>query len=129
MTSNVRVAVCGAHMSGLPLNNQLTGVGGKLIAQTTTAPQYRLYKLAGFTPARPGLLRVANGVAISLEVWEIPMGDFGAFVANIPAPLGIGTIMLADSSPVQGFVCEAYATIDAEDISHFGGWRAYLEQG
>lgn len=128
MTEHIHIAVCGAHMSGLPLNTQLTSIGGKLIKQTTTAPYYHLYKLAGFIPARPGLLRVNNGGAIALEVWEIPMLYYGAFVAGIPAPLGIGTIELADGSQVQGFLCEAYATMDAENITCCGGWRGYLSQ-
>jgi allophanate hydrolase len=46
-------------------------------------------------------------------------------VASIPAPLGIGTLTLQDGSEVQGFLCEATAALDAEDITHFGGWRAY----
>jgi allophanate hydrolase len=128
MTENrmVRVAVCGAHMSGLPLNSQLTSIGGRLVAKTTTSPSYRFYKLAGFIPPRPGLLRTGRGGTIELEVWELPVTEYGAFVAAIPAPLGIGTIELAEGTFVQGFLCEAYATEDAEDITHFGGWRGFL---
>lgn len=127
-STNVKVAVCGAHMSGLPLNHQLTGLGGTLVTKTGTAPCYRLYHLAQFQPPRPGLLRVAEGgTAIALEVWALPLGAYGAFVAGIPAPLGIGTVVLADHVLVQGFLCEAYATEHAEDISHYGGWREFLK--
>ncbi|MEZ0233034.1 MAG: amidase [Methylophilaceae bacterium] len=123
----VEVAVCGAHMSGLPLNVQLTSLAGELVSKTTTAPYYRLYKLNGFTPERPGLLRVkADGKAIALEVWRLPVTNYGAFVAGVPAPLGFGTLVLQDGSQVQGFLCEAYATEDAIDISAYGGWRDYL---
>lgn len=122
----VRVAVCGAHMSGLPLNSQLTTIGGRLTAKTTTSPSYSLYKLAGFTPPRPGLLRTGQGNKVEVEVWEIPVDRYGAFVAAIPAPLGIGTLELVDGSWVQGFLCEAYATENAEDITHYGGWRGFL---
>ncbi|OAM52644.1 amidase [Methylovorus sp. MM2] len=123
----VEVAVCGAHMSGLPLNVQLTSLAGELVSKTTTAPYYRLYKLNGFTPERPGLLRVkADGQAIALEVWRLPVTNYGAFVAGVPAPLGFGTLVLQDGSQVQGFLCEAYATEDAIDISAYGGWRDYL---
>jgi allophanate hydrolase len=128
MTSTIHIAVCGAHMSDLPLNHQLTDIGGKLVTQTTTAPYYNLYKITSFTPPRPGLLRVSNGLPIVLEIWEIPLDHYGAFVAEIAAPLGIGTIEMADGSRVQGFVCEAYATVNAENISHHGGWRGYLAQ-
>jgi allophanate hydrolase len=124
----INVAVCGAHMAGLPLNTQLTALGGEFVEEISTAPEYRLYKLNGFTPARPGLLRaVNNGVAISLEVWKLPLKNYGAFVASIPSPLGFGTLTLADDRTVQGFLCEHYATLNAVDISHLGGWRNYLK--
>lgn len=123
-----RVAVVGAHLSGMPLNSQLTERGATLVARTTSAPIYRLYALPGTVPPKPGMARVApdEGVAIELEVWEMPMAQYGSFVALIPAPLGIGTLTLADGSSVQGFVCEALALTGAEDISHCGGWRRYI---
>ncbi|MCM2341415.1 allophanate hydrolase [Rhodoferax sp.] len=123
----VCVAVCGAHLSGLPLNWQLTQRGARLVQTTHSAPCYKLFALPGGPPYRPGMLRVAaGGAAIELEVWELPAHAFGSFVAGIPAPLGIGTVELADGNQLQGFVCEAYATSMAKDISHLGGWRAYL---
>lgn len=124
----IHVAVCGAHMTGLPLNPQLTTLGGVFVYETTTSADYRLYKLNGFTPTRPGLLRVVDdGVKISLEVWKLPIENYGAFVAGVPAPLGFGTLTLADGSTVNGFLCEHYATLNATDISNLGGWRHYLE--
>jgi allophanate hydrolase len=124
-----QVAVVGAHLSGLPLNRELTERGGRLVRRARTAPHYRLYALPGTTPPKPGMVRVAGdgGHAIDLEVWELPIGAFGAFVAGVPAPLSIGTIELDDGAPVQGFLCEAVATEGAEDISRFGGWRRYLD--
>ena len=131
MTSNqkiIQVAVCGAHMTDLPLNSQLTSLGGTFLEETPTAPDYKLYKLNGFTPARPGLLRVTNGgTAIALEVWQLPIENYGAFVSGVPAPLGFGTLTLADGRAVNGFLCEHYATLNAVDISHLGGWRRYLK--
>lgn len=126
-SGQVRVAVCGAHLSGLPLNWQLTQRGARLIQSTHSSPCYKLFALPGGPPYRPGMLRVAEGgAAIEMEVWELPAREFGSFVAGIPAPLGIGTVELADGRQVQGFVCEALATQAAKDISHLGGWRAYL---
>jgi len=123
----VRLAVCGAHLSGLPLNGQLTRLGATLVEATTTAPQYRLYALPGTTPPKPGLVRVAaDGAAIAVEVWELPRDAYGHFVAEIPAPLGIGTLVLKDGASVQGFLCEAIAVANAEDVTAHGGWRAYL---
>jgi allophanate hydrolase len=125
-SGQVRVAVCGAHMSGLPLNHQLTSRGARLVAQTRSAPVYRFYALPGGPPERPGMVRADTGAAIELEVWELPAREFGSFVAGIPAPLGIGTVQLADGSSVQGFVCEAHATTGATDITAHGSWRRWL---
>jgi allophanate hydrolase len=123
----VRVAVCGAHMSGLPLNPQLTSRGGRQVATVRSAPCYRFYALPGGPPRRPGMVRVAGGGgAVEMEIWTLPAREFGSFVAGIPAPLGIGTVLLEDGGSVQGFVCEAAAAEGAEDITTLGGWRAYL---
>jgi len=125
----VSVAVCGAHLSGLPLNGQLTARGARREASTKSAPLYRFYALAGGPPFRPGMVRVGaneEGASIDLEVWSMPAHQYGSFVAGIPSPLGIGMVELADGSKVQGFVCESAGVQDATDITHFGSWRAYL---
>lgn len=126
MAGFVRVAVCGAHLSGLPLNHLLTGRGGILLQSTRTAPTYRLYALPD--GKRPGMVRDETGAAIAVEVWALPVGRYGEFVAEIPPPLGIGSVLLEDGGAVQGFVCEAVAVRDARDITEFGGWRAYLSR-
>ncbi len=130
-TKTIRIAVVGAHLSGMPLNSQLTERGAWLFAQAETAPDYRLFALPGATPPKPGLLRVTpgTGACIALELWDMPVAAYGSFVALIPAPLGIGTLTLSDGSAVQGFLCEAWATQGAQDISHFGGWRAFIASG
>jgi allophanate hydrolase len=123
----VRVVVCGAHLSGLALNHQLTERGGRLVATTRTAPRYRFYALPGGPPFRPGLIRQTEGGAgIEVEVWELPAAQFGPFVAGIPAPLGIGTVELEDGSLEKGFICEGHAAEGARDITALGGWRAFL---
>jgi len=122
----IRVAVCGAHMEGLPLNTQLTERSARLVARTTTAPCYRFYALPGGPPFRPGLVRAEAGAAIEVEVWEMPAARFGDFVDGIPAPLGIGRVELSDHSEVAGFVCESAAVDGATDITEWGGWRAWL---
>jgi allophanate hydrolase len=125
--ATLRLAVVGAHLSGLPLNGQLTERGARLLAATTTAPHYRLHALPGTVPPKPGLQRVAEGgTAIAVEVWALPMAQAGSFLSLVPAPLGLGTIELADGTPVHGFLCEAHALAGAPDVSSFGGWRAYL---
>jgi allophanate hydrolase len=127
-TDGVVLAVVGAHLSGLPLNHQLTARGARLIGPARTAAVYRLYELPGASPRKPGLVRTDNGhgAAIEVELWALPSGEFGAFVAAIPAPLGIGSVALADGRQVKGFVCEQYAVAGARDISTFGGWRKFL---
>jgi allophanate hydrolase len=125
----VQVAVVGAHLSGMPLNGQLTERGARLLGSAETAPHYRLFALPGTVPPKPGLLRVADGTGgrIALEIWEMPVAQYGSFVALIAAPLGIGTLQLADGRRVQGFLCESQAiAAAATDITHLGGWRAYL---
>jgi allophanate hydrolase len=122
----VSVAVVGAHLSGQPLNHQLTGRGGRLARSCRTAPVYRLYALAGSTPPKPGLVHAgADGASIEVEVWELGEAAFGSFVAEVPAPLAIGTVELEDGTSVKGFVCEPRATAGAADITRYGGWRAY----
>ena len=129
-SGTVFVAVCGAHLSGLPLNHQLTSRGARLIGSPHSAPEYRLHALAGGPVQRPGMVRVAEGgSAIALEVWELPAAHFGSFVAGIPAPLGIGKVKLADGSEVPGFICEGIGIAGATNITHFGGWRAWLAAG
>ncbi len=121
------LAVVGAHLSGLPLNWQLTERGATLRGAAQTAPLYRLYELPGTQPRKPGLLRCGpGGHAIALEVWDMPVDQVGSFLALIPQPLGLGTLTLADGSAVHGFLCEPAALEGARDISHTGGWRAHL---
>jgi len=123
----IELAVVGAHLSGMALNHELRALGGLFLRATETEPAYALYALPGGPPKRPGLVRVTagRGARIAVEVWALPAEGFGRFVAVIPAPLGIGTLLLADGSRPKGFLCEAEAIAGADDISTFGGWRAF----
>ena len=127
-TDEIELVVVGAHMSGLPLNRELTELGGRFSRTVETMPDYRFFALPGGPPFRPGLLRVeaGNGVAISTEVWTLSPQAFGSFVSRIPSPLGVGTLRLADGTTPKGFLVEAEAIRGAEDISAFGGWRAFI---
>ncbi|MHA3116087.1 allophanate hydrolase [Acinetobacter sp. ANC 4635] len=122
----VKLAVVGAHLSGMPLNFQLTTRQGVLLKKTKTAASYKLFALKNTTPPKPGLQFDLAGQSIDIEVWEIPIARFGEIVAEVPAPLGIGNLQLEDGTWVKGFICENYAITDAIDISHLGGWRAYI---
>lgn len=123
---HVRVAVVGAHLRGMPLNAQLTTRQAVFVEATETAPCYRLYALANTQPAKPGIARDASGAAIQVELWDIPLARFGEFVAEIPAPLGIGSLELGDGRWVKGFICEPAALHDATDITEFKGWRHWV---
>lgn len=123
---HVRLAVVGAHLSGMPLNTQLTERHARFVENTFSADNYRLYALPNTTPPKPGLIRSAEGAAIAVELWDVPVELFGSFVALVPAPLGIGTLTLQDGREVKGFICEGAAVEGATDITHLGGWRAYI---
>ena len=127
--SQIDIAVCGAHLSGFPLNNQLTERGGVLVKTCNTSTDYRFYALAGGPPFRPGLIRVddESGSAIEVEVWRLPVSNIGTFLQGIEQPLGLGKVQLDDNSWVSSFICEGYAINTAEDITHFGGWKAYIK--
>jgi allophanate hydrolase len=122
----IAVAMVGAHMSGLPLNHEVTSRGGRFLYAGKTAPDYRFYALAGGPPKRPGLVRTQDGASIALEVWALPLSRFGEFMAGIPSPLGIGTIALDSGETVKGFLCESAGLEGAEDITAYGGWRNFL---
>ena len=123
----ISVAVVGAHLSGQPLNHQLTERGARLVKSCRTSPDYRLFVLRGTTPPKPGLVREHEyaGPGIELEVWAVPEDRFGGFVAAVPPPLAIGNVKLDTGEWVKGFVCEGHAVPGAEEITHFGGWRQY----
>ncbi|MBI1239756.1 MAG: allophanate hydrolase [Alphaproteobacteria bacterium] len=124
----IPLAVVGAHLTGQPLNHQLTDCGGRLWRTTCTASDYRFYALAGAGPRRPGLIREPgfSGPGIECEIWMMPAAGFGRFVAAIPRPLGIGAVVLEDGTSVRGFIAEPVAAEGAVEITGFGGWRAYL---
>lgn len=123
----IEVAVLGAHLSGQPLNWQLTERGSRLLKTCRTAPGYRFYALEGAIP-KPGLIRQDGfpGPGIEVEVWAVPEDRFGSFVAAVPAPLGIGNAVLENGDSVNCFICEPFAIENAREITHFGGWRKYL---
>jgi len=123
--TSVDLAVVGAHLHGQPLHHQLTELGARWVADTTTVAGYRLYALAGTVPPKPGLVRADGGGRIAVEVYRLGVEAFGRFVAAVPAPLCIGPVQL-ETGAVAGFLCEPAALDGATEITEFGGWRAYL---
>ncbi|MEH3098747.1 allophanate hydrolase [Sphingomonas adhaesiva] len=125
----VKLAVVGAHLRDMPLHWQLTSRDATFVGAFETAPTYRLYAIADSVPPKPALVHDDSGGAIALEVYELGVAEFGSFTAEVPAPLAIGTVTLADGSSVKGFVAEPRALAGAEDITALGGWRAYIARG
>ena len=126
---SIRLAVCGAHMTDLPLNEDLTTRGARFVCKSKTSADYRFFALAGGPPFRPGLVRVTDGQGseIAIEIWEMPTENFGSFVKTIPAPLGIGTVVQARGDTVQGFLCEEAGLAGAKDITDIGDWRLFMQ--
>jgi allophanate hydrolase len=125
-TGEVEIAVVGAHLSGMPLNHELTSLRARFLQATTTTTDYRLFALPNTAPPKPGLLRVTAGTgrAIAVETWALSYEGFGRFVQGVPAPLSIGTLRLVDGRAVKGFLVEPEGVVGARDVSEFGGWRA-----
>ncbi len=124
----IRLAVVGAHLQDMPLHWQLTSRQARFVEATETAPTYRLYAMANTAPPKPALVHDASGGAIKLEIYELDVAAFGSFVAEVPPPLAIGTVTLADGTQVKGFVAEPRAIDGAEDITALGGWRAWCSR-
>jgi len=126
LATTIPLAVCGAHLRGMPLNGQLQEREASLREATHTASCYRLFALPGGPPKRPGLMRAEDGVAIEVEVYNVPSAHVGSFLAGIPQPLGLGQLELASGEWVTGFICEPCGIEGATDVSAFGGWRGYI---
>ena len=124
----VKLAVVGAHLKDMPLHWQLTSRDAKFVGAFETAPNYRLYAIADSVPPKPALVHSDDGAAIAVEVYELGVAEFGSFTVEVPPPLAIGTVTLADGTSVKGFVAEPRALTGAEDITHLGGWRAFIAQ-
>jgi allophanate hydrolase len=123
----VLLAVAGAHLRGQPLNPDLVRRGATFAFETTTTREYRMYVVDGPVP-RPGVIRTFGepGPGLDVEVWRLPAAELAGFMATIAPPLAIGPLELADGRQVLGFVCAADGVDPERDITHHGGWRAFL---
>jgi allophanate hydrolase len=128
VSGTVEVAVVGAHLSGMALNDQLVSLGGTLVRRARTSAAYRLYRLPVGGVPRPGLVRTGDGPAdgLPVEVWQLSLQGYATLQTLVPAPLGFGRLELLDGQTVHGFLCESYGVVGAEDITAHGGWRRYM---
>ena len=120
----VEVAVFGAHMAGQPLNTDLVARGGWFVRVCHTAPGYRMLVLTGELP-RPALVRSPGASALEGEVWALPPEAVAGLLRSIAPPLGLGTVEL-ERGPALGFIAET--GVVGEDITRWGGWRAYVTE-
>jgi hypothetical protein len=120
----ILLAVNGTLMRGLELNPNLVAVGAAFVRETTTAAAYRLWSV---DDRHPAMMRVARGgAAIAVEIWSVPAEGLAIVLANEPAGLCIGKVMLADGSEVLGVLGEPILCEGQKEITAEGGWRAYL---
>jgi allophanate hydrolase len=124
----VQIAVVGAHLEGMPLHHQLTSKNATFVRKCRTAAEYKLFAIANSTPPKPALVHVGpgDGASIEIEIYELSFSAVGEFLTQIPAPLGLGTLLADDGASVKGFIAEPRAMVGAVDITSYGGWRAYI---
>jgi gamma-glutamylcyclotransferase (GGCT)/AIG2-like uncharacterized protein YtfP len=122
--SNILLAVNGTLMRGLELNPNLLAVGSTFVRETTTEPSYRLWSI---DDRHPAMVRARKGgAAVAVEVWEVPPEGLAAILLQEPPGLGIGKVKLADGTTILGVIAEPVLCEGQREITHFGGWRAYL---
>ncbi|MEM9116305.1 MAG: gamma-glutamylcyclotransferase [Cyanobacteria bacterium P01_F01_bin.56] len=123
MTKTIKLAVNGTLMQGLALNPNLLKVGATFSCETQTEPAYRLWTIDDQYPA---MIRVAEGgVAIAVEVWEVPLAGLGVILMQEPPGLAIGKVQLIDGATVLGVIGEPLTVVGKTEITQFGGWRIY----
>jgi gamma-glutamylcyclotransferase (GGCT)/AIG2-like uncharacterized protein YtfP len=125
MPETLKLAVNGTLMRGLELNGNLLTVGATFVREATTEPAYRLWSINDRYPA---MLRVREGgVAIAVEVWAVPTASLGTILLQEPAGLCIGKVRLSDGEVVLGVLGEPICCENQQEITQWGGWRAYQE--
>jgi allophanate hydrolase len=126
----VLLAVFGAHLRGQPLNRQLLVLGAEYVEDISTSDAYRLVAL-DTAPPKPGLVRCGpgRGARIAGELWCIPAVGLGLLLADLPMPMSLTRIELADDREVVGFGCAQDAAAAGSDVTEYGDWREYLRSG
>jgi allophanate hydrolase len=84
---SVALWVTGEYRRGEALNAQLTGRGGALLSETSTA------------------------AGTAGELWVLPPGCLAEFVGGLPAPMAVGPLALADGREVTGIVATGEAAL------------------
>lgn len=123
----INLAVNGTLMRGLALNGNLQAVDAVFVREAETEPCYRLWSIGDRHPA---MLRVTEGGrAIALEVWAVPLQGLAQILLQEPPGLCIGKVTLGDGEEVLGVLGEPILCEGQQEITQWGGWRAYCAQG
>ena len=119
------LAVNGSLMRGLELNQNLLEAGAVFIREDRTAPFYRLWSI---DDRYPGMLRSEAGNArkIELEIWEVNAAGLVRILEQEPAGLTLGRVVLEAGTQVLGILAEPYLVEGRQEITSYGGWRAYI---
>ncbi|WJH24758.1 allophanate hydrolase [Pseudarthrobacter defluvii] len=119
----VPLVVVGAHRKGQPLAPQLEELGAFWDGAVRTAARYRMVAL-DTVPAKPGVYRSDDGAELAGERWLLSPAALGTFLAGLPEPMLLGSVVLSDGTAGVGFACDAVAAAGGEDITAWGDWLA-----
>lgn len=123
MKETLKLAVNGTLMRDLVLNPNMINVGATFEREAKTEAAYRIWSIDDNYPA---MIKVREGgVAVALEVWEVPLAGLGIILSQEPPGLAIGKVTLHDGEEVLGVIGEPLTVEDKREISQYGGWRAY----
>jgi gamma-glutamylcyclotransferase (GGCT)/AIG2-like uncharacterized protein YtfP len=122
-SNTVALAVNGTLMRGLELNPNLTAVGAIFLREDQTVAAYRIFSI---NDRHPGMYQVLEGgVAVAVEVWNVPVEGLASILIKEPAGLSIGKVKLQSGDEMLGVLAEVVLCEGQREISQFGGWRAY----
>lgn len=125
MTDTLKLAVNGTLMQGLALCPNLLNVGATFERETRTEAAYRIWTIDDSYPA---MIKVKEGgVAVAVEVWNVPLAGLGIVLSQEPPGLAIGKVRLEDGEEVLGVIGEPLTVEGKKEITQYGGWRAYRE--
>ncbi len=123
MRETLKLAVNGTLMKDLALNPNLLNVGATFEREAKTEAAYRIWSIDDSYPAM--IKAKEGGIAVALEVWEVPLAGLGTILSQEPPGLAIGKVTLHDGEEVLGVIGEPLTVEGEKEITQYGGWRAY----
>lgn len=122
----ISLAVNGTLMRGLSLNKNLLELDAEFQNETLTSSNYRLWSIDDQYPA---MIRDQNlGIKIELEVWTLSPEALISLLTKEPPGLCVGLVELDDGKRIFGVLGEPYILLNQKEITHFGGWRKYINR-